>query len=49
MKQNDELLNDHTMGCEKLQLINEMLKKDLIQSEIISSTVRTAASKKKRE
>lgn len=42
VKQNDNLLNDHTMGCEKLQKINEQLKKDLIQSEIISSTVRTA-------
>ena len=37
------------MGCEKLQKINEVLKKDLIQSEIISSTVRTDANKKKRE
>ena len=49
VKQNDNLLNDHTMGCEKLQKINEQLKKDLIQSEIISSTVRTAQSKKKQE
>ena len=49
VKQNDNLLNDHTMGCEKLQKINEVLKKDLIQSEIISSTVRTDANKKKRE
>ena len=37
------------MGCEKLQKINEALKKELIESEIVSSTVRTAASKKKRE
>lgn len=30
VKQNDNLLDDHTMGCEKLQKINEALKKDLI-------------------
>ena len=49
VKQTDNLLNDHTMGCEKLQKINEVLRKDLIQLEIISSTVRTASSKKKQE
>ena len=35
------------MGCEKLQTINDQLKKDLLSSEIISSTTKTASSKKK--
>lgn len=30
VKQNDNLVNDHTAGCEKLQNINEQLKKDLL-------------------
>ena len=32
VKQNDNLLNDHTLGCEKLQEINEKLRADLLQS-----------------
>ena len=30
VKQNDNLVNDHTAGCEKLQKINDNLKKDLL-------------------
>jgi len=46
VKQNDNLVDDHTMGCEKLQAINERLKKDLNENEIIISTVLTASSQK---
>ena len=45
VKQNDNLLNDHTRGCEKLQKINETLKKDLIETEIIVSPSQSTANK----
>jgi len=43
------LLDDHTFGCEKLIAINQILKKDLMEAEIISAPVSTSKSKKKRE
>jgi flagellar biosynthesis chaperone FliJ len=46
VKQNDNLLDDHTMGCEILQAINERLKKDLMSNEIINSAVLTVNSQK---
>lgn len=49
VKQNDNLLEDHTQGCEKLEKIIGDLKNDLMTNEVISSTVRTASSKQKRE
>ena len=50
VKQNDNLQNDHTMGCEKLQQINQMLKQDLISSEELQiSTENSASNQKKRE
>jgi len=48
VKQNDNLLVDHTMGCEKLKGINERMKQDLLQTEIISSTRHTPSSKQRR-
>ena len=48
VKQNDALVTDHSRGCDKLILINEMLKNDLMKTEIISSTVPTNSNKKKR-
>lgn len=37
------------MGCEKLQRINELLKKELVSSEIISSTLLSNSNKKRLE
>lgn len=48
VKQNDNLLNDHTKGCEKLQFINQSLKQDLIQTEIIVQPTDSVATQKKR-
>ena len=39
VKQNDNLVNDHTMGCDKVQKINQVLKKDLVESEIVVSPI----------
>ena len=41
------MLNDHTVGCEKLHKLNIALKKDLMTSEILVSTLHTASNKKK--
>ena len=48
VKQNDNLLNDHTRGCEKLLKINETLRKNVIESEIIVSPNLSASNQKKR-
>ena len=48
VKQNDNLLNDHTKGCEMLQRINQTLKTDLLQTEIIVQPTDSAAAQKKR-
>ena len=47
VKQNDNLLNDHTMGCDMLQRINKALKHDLIQTEIIVQPTDSAATQQK--
>lgn len=49
VKQNDNLMDDHTMGCEKLQKINELLKKEVVSSEIISTTLLSSSNKKRLE
>ncbi len=47
VKQNDNLLEDHTVGCEKLHKLNIALKKDLMTSESLVPTLHTASNKKK--
>lgn len=37
VKMNDNLINDHTMGCDKLQQINEKLRRELIEHDEIES------------
>ena len=49
VKQNDNLLSDHTLGCEKLIQINQLLKNDLMEAEIINAPEITAKNKMKRE
>ena len=41
VKQNDNLLNDHTIGCSKLSKIIKMLKKDLLGKNIHSTAAST--------
>ena len=44
VKQNDNLVADHTQGCDQLQLINERLKRDLmLEYEHDEQKMRTGA------
>ena len=48
VKQNDNLVADHTQGCDKLQEINERLKRELLAYEMPMAT-HTVSSQRKRE
>lgn len=48
VKQNDNLVADHTQGCDKLQEINERLKRELLAYEMPRAT-QTVSSQRKRE